>query len=61
MGFARAKPMVHLEHNISGLFLEELAQVTYFRHLADRLTEMALSPAESVDFVARLAREYDRE
>jgi transcriptional regulator with XRE-family HTH domain len=61
MDFVRAKPVVYLDHRISGLFLEEPAQIAFFRHMADRLTEMALSPAESVDFVARLAHEYDRE
>ncbi|MEU5989180.1 helix-turn-helix transcriptional regulator [Spirillospora sp. NPDC047418] len=58
MDFAHAKPVVHLEHKISGLFLEEPAQVAFFRHQADRLMEVALSPAESVDLVARLAREH---
>lgn len=61
MDFAHAKPIVHLEHKISGLFLEEPPQIAFFRHQADRLAEMALSPAETVDFIARLAHEYERE
>jgi transcriptional regulator with XRE-family HTH domain len=61
MDFARAKPVAYLDHKISGLFMEEDAQVTFFRHQADRLAEVALNPAESVDFVARLVHEHDRE
>ncbi|GAA2424235.1 helix-turn-helix transcriptional regulator [Actinomadura vinacea] len=61
MDFARAKPVVYLDHKLSGLFLEEPAHVAFFRQQADTLTEMAMSLAESIDFVARLAREHDRE
>lgn len=61
MDFARAKPVVYLDHKISGLFLEEPGQVAFYRDQADKLTELALNPTESVDFVARLARNHDRE
>ncbi|GAB3818193.1 hypothetical protein GCM10027605_70290 [Micromonospora zhanjiangensis] len=53
--------MVYLDHKLAGLFLEEAPQVTHFRREADRLARVALSPAESVEFVARVATEYERE
>lgn len=59
--FPRNKSVVYLDHKISGLFLEEAPQVAFFRREADRLSEAALRPAESVDFVARVATEHERE
>ncbi len=59
--FPRNRSVVYLDHKISGLFLEETPQVAYFRREADRLAEVALSPAESMDFVARVATEHERE
>lgn len=59
--FPRDRSVVHLEHKVSGLFLEEPAQVTLFRREVDRLVEVALSPADSTDLVARVAAEYERE
>jgi transcriptional regulator with XRE-family HTH domain len=59
--FPRNKSVVYLDHKISGLFLEEAPQVAFFRREADRLDEVALSPTESVDFVARAATEHERE
>ncbi|RLK55175.1 helix-turn-helix domain-containing protein [Actinokineospora cianjurensis] len=61
LDFVRNKPVVHLEHKISGLFLEEPDQVEFFRAEADTLSEVALSPAKSVELVATIAREHDRE
>jgi hypothetical protein len=61
LAFARNRPVVHLEHKLSGLFLDEPKQVGFFRREADRLAEVALSPAESVDLVARVATEHERE
>jgi transcriptional regulator with XRE-family HTH domain len=59
--FPRNRSVVYLDHKISGLFLEEAPQVAFFRREADRLAEVALSPAESVDLVARVATEHERE
>lgn len=59
--FERAKSVVHLEHKLSGGFLEEPDQVELFRHQADRLEESALSGGKSTDLVAAIAREHDRE
>ncbi|MCP2269710.1 DUF5753 domain-containing protein [Actinokineospora diospyrosa] len=61
LDFVRNKPVVHLEHKISGLFLEEPDQVEFFRAEADTLSELALSPAKSAELVATIAREHDRE
>jgi transcriptional regulator with XRE-family HTH domain len=59
--FPRNKSVVYLDHKISGLFLEEAPQVAFFRREADRLHEVALGPTESVDLVARVAAEHERE
>jgi hypothetical protein len=61
LDFPRNRSVVHLEHKISGLFLEEPEQVAFFRREADRLTGVALSAAESADLVARVATEHERE
>ncbi|MFI6760246.1 helix-turn-helix domain-containing protein [Micromonospora sp. NPDC050417] len=59
--FPRNKSVVYLDQKISGLFLEEAPQVAFFRREAERLGAVALSPTESVDFVARVATEHERE
>ncbi|HEY0700318.1 MAG TPA: helix-turn-helix transcriptional regulator [Micromonospora sp.] len=61
LDFARDPSVVHLEHKLSSAFLEEPEQVAVFRREADRLAELALSPAKSVEFVARVATERERE
>ncbi|WP_434742526.1 helix-turn-helix domain-containing protein [Micromonospora sp. SH-82] len=53
--------VVHLEHKISGTFLEEADQVAVFRRAADSLAEKALNSVESIDFVVQVAAEYERE
>lgn len=58
---AEHKPVVHLEHKITGQFLEEPPQVALFRREAERLASLALSPAESSTFVDRVATEHERE
>ncbi|SER66226.1 helix-turn-helix domain-containing protein [Actinokineospora terrae] len=61
LDFERNKPVVYLDHKISGLFLEEPEQVEFFRTEADTLSGLALSPAKSAELVATIAREHDRE
>lgn len=61
LDFERHKSVVHLEHKISGLFLEEPDQVAFYRREADRLSELALNSADSAKLVATIAREHDRE
>ncbi|MEU8024000.1 helix-turn-helix transcriptional regulator [Micromonospora haikouensis] len=59
--FPRNRSVVYLDHKLTGLFLEEAAQVAHFRREADRLTGAALSPVDSVALVARYAAEHERE
>ncbi|WP_433346489.1 helix-turn-helix domain-containing protein [Micromonospora sp. CA-111912] len=61
LDFPRNRSVVYLDHKLSGLFLEEAPQVSYFRGEADRLAQMALGPAESARLVARVATEHERE
>ncbi|MFY1587376.1 helix-turn-helix domain-containing protein [Micromonospora sp. WMMD734] len=59
--FPRNRSVVFLDHKLTGLFLEEAAQVAHFRREVDRLAEVALSPVDSVELVARYATEHERE
>ncbi|MGC4804850.1 helix-turn-helix domain-containing protein [Micromonospora sp. DT233] len=59
--FPRNRSVVYLDHKLTGLFLEEAPQVAHFRREADRLSEAALSPVDSLELVARCATEYERE
>ncbi|PPK69051.1 helix-turn-helix transcriptional regulator [Actinokineospora auranticolor] len=61
MDFERNKPVVYLDHKVSGLFLEEEAHIEFFRAETDTLGGLALSPAKSAELVATIAREHDRE
>ncbi|WP_018685192.1 helix-turn-helix domain-containing protein [Actinokineospora enzanensis] len=61
LDFERNKPVVYLDHKVSGLFLEEDAHIAFFRAETDTLAELALSPAKSAELVATIAREHDRE
>ncbi|MEO3744305.1 DUF5753 domain-containing protein [Plantactinospora sp. B5E13] len=58
--FPRHKSVVHLEHKLASLFLEEPADVATFRRTAEALAGLALSPAESIEFIARVADEHER-
>ncbi|RZS30316.1 helix-turn-helix protein [Herbihabitans rhizosphaerae] len=59
--FANHNSVIYLDHKISGLFLEQPDHVALFRREADKLTKAALSPGMSMDFVAAIAREYERQ
>ncbi len=59
--FARDPAVVHLEHKLSSVFLEAPDQVTAFRQAADRLGRMALTPASSMELIARIAADHERE
>lgn len=58
--FTRAQSVVYVDNKLSGGFLEEPEQIELFRREADRLEKAALSPGESADLVAAIAREHDR-
>ncbi|HEV7934601.1 MAG TPA: DUF5753 domain-containing protein [Actinomadura sp.] len=60
LDFPHNKPVVYLDHKISGLFLEEPDQIAFFRHQMDMLLEIALSPTKSRDLIARIANEHER-
>ncbi|MFC3998202.1 Scr1 family TA system antitoxin-like transcriptional regulator [Nocardiopsis sediminis] len=45
------------EGKISGLFLEELADVAVYQEAMARLLRVALNPSESVDFIDRISKE----
>lgn len=55
---APAQPFVHLEHFKSSLFLDEPEDVREYQDLTTTLAEKALSPGESQEFMAYLARRY---
>ncbi|GAA3736963.1 transcriptional regulator with XRE-family HTH domain [Spinactinospora alkalitolerans] len=61
LDFAKDKPVVYLDHKISGLFLEQPEQVSFFRTEVDRLKSVARSSQESVDTVAAAAKELDHD
>ncbi len=61
LDFAKDKPVVYLDHKISGLFLELPEQVGFFRTEIDRLRSVALPSQESVATVAAIAKELDHE
>lgn len=61
LDFARHKPVVHLEHSMASLFLEDHEEIDFFRRQADRLREVAMDPVESVQVLRRIAKEHARE
>ncbi|HYS38377.1 MAG TPA: helix-turn-helix transcriptional regulator [Pseudonocardiaceae bacterium] len=61
MDFPKSRSVVLLEGTASSVFLEAEDKIEFFRRHATKLTKVALNPAESVDFVATLATEHDRE
>jgi transcriptional regulator with XRE-family HTH domain len=55
MGFAEVRPVVYLEGETSGLFLEEPPEVAAYRHIVAALAETALDEGQSKAFIAHLA------
>jgi transcriptional regulator with XRE-family HTH domain len=60
MEFARARPIVYLEHKRSSGFVDEPSDVAPFQEAVDTLLEVALDSPESVDFIAHIAAEFDQ-
>lgn len=52
MEFAKARPIVHLEHKRSSLFIDEPDDVAPFHAATDTLIATALGPQDSLEFVA---------
>jgi transcriptional regulator with XRE-family HTH domain len=61
IGFAKAPTVVFLEHIHSSVFLDQPADTMPFQRAIDSIAEAALGPADSADFIARIADEYERE
>jgi hypothetical protein len=61
MNFPKNDAVVYLEIMGSGIYLEDIMKIDCFRRQAADLVKVALNPAESAKFVARIASEYDRE
>ena len=57
LNFARNQSVVFLESKESCLYLEDDGKIEIFRRHAGKLGQAALNPAESVEFVARIAKE----
>jgi hypothetical protein len=57
--FAKADPIVHLEHIRSSALLDEPEDVAPYQTAKAKLTAAALGPAESEDFLLRVSAEYD--
>jgi len=59
--FQRDQSVVFLESKESAVYLEDDMKIDTFRRHAARLVSAALNPAASMDLVATIAREYERE
>jgi transcriptional regulator with XRE-family HTH domain len=57
--FAKADPIVHLEHIRSSALLDEPEDVAPYHTAKARLAVAALGPAESEDLLLRVSAEYD--
>jgi len=57
--FAKALDIVHLEHKQASGFLDDPEDTAPFQALADTLKAAALGPAETSEFLAAVAAEYD--
>ncbi|MFR9730741.1 helix-turn-helix domain-containing protein [Saccharopolyspora sp. MS10] len=53
--FPDAPAVVHFEHYSSGAFVPDDDDVRAYRHAVRRITELALSPAETADLIERTA------
>jgi hypothetical protein len=60
MDFPRGNSVLHLEQKLSGVFLEGRDQIDICRRDVARMADAALSAAESLDLVAKVAKEHDR-
>lgn len=56
--FAKARPIVYLEHKRSSLFIDEPDDVAPFHAATDTLVATALGPADSVQFLASAVDDF---
>jgi len=57
--FLKADPIVHLEHIRSSALLDDDEDVAPYQTAKAKLAAVALGPAETEDFLARVSAEYD--
>jgi transcriptional regulator with XRE-family HTH domain len=55
--FAKAKPMVHLEHHRASAFIFDDNDVAAYVELAERLSKLAATPDESVELIGQIKEE----
>lgn len=60
MEFAKAPPIVYLEHKQASVFMHKPNDTGPFHKLVARLPKIALGPADSVDFMALMAADHER-
>lgn len=59
MEFAMQRDIVYLEHKRSSLFVDEPNNVAPFRAATDTLTATALGPADSLEFLISVAKDFN--
>jgi hypothetical protein len=59
MEFKGARSVVYLQHPTTGLFLEEQDKIESYRRRVTRLARFTLEPAESLDLLASITREFE--
>ena len=57
--FPKDRSVVYLDHKISGVFLEEEHEVAFYNDEVARLKQSALSPEDSVDLIASIAKSLE--
>ena len=56
--FAKARPIVHLEHKRSSLYIDEPDDVAPFHAATDTLVSTALGPQDSLEFLASVVDDF---
>jgi transcriptional regulator with XRE-family HTH domain len=59
--FTKARDIVHLEHKQASGFLDQPEDTLPYQALTDTLKAVALGPADTCDFLAAIAADYDGE
>ncbi|GAB3554624.1 helix-turn-helix transcriptional regulator [Actinopolyspora lacussalsi] len=57
--FAKAAPVVHIEHLSSSAFLSNVGDIRVHRDATVNLREAAMNPTESIEFIAHCAAEME--
>jgi hypothetical protein len=60
MRYPGQPPVVHVQAQTAGLFLDDPGDIATYWKILVRLTDLALDPGQSREWLARLASEYDR-